>query len=161
MTLSVVLTLAADDRPRRLTVNTVSGADERTGITLAEVKKIPLASPERNALFWFVAIRQNNPEGVLALSSRDDLPRMSDADLREAVATVAPALGKPVVFGVSRRSPDRAQIRLVILGYRDGDPRPATTDVLSLPMRRVNGRWVVADVRYLLDSARAVRRATG
>jgi hypothetical protein len=132
-------------------------ADSRL-LTSSEVNAAPAGSPGRTVLEWFHAIQTSDQATVYSSLAPTVQHRLGRHSVETAVSSVAAGFGKPAIVSTYVRG-GAARVRLWVLGFRQGTSTPVVASPLTLTLTRIAGRWRMADARYLMALARAVRAA--
>jgi hypothetical protein len=119
-----------------------------TLITDADVEATPQGSPERTVFEFFQAVQFQDIEAIRPLATREARRELGGPGLAAAVTVVGPAIGKPQLFD-TRRTGDRATVRLLVLGFAPGRDKPATSVPATFVLSLRKGVWQLASLKYL------------
>lgn len=124
-------------------------------VTATDIARTQAGSPSRVVLEWFQAVQFQDPTSLRRLSTPDALRGLTDATLSSWLATFGPGFARPKISAVLTTGAT-SLVRLLLLSYSPPSRTPLSPEQpFTLRLKRVAGKWLVADVALLRTYARA------
>ena len=159
----LVLSLAgfacgADRSERDGASKAAAGPPPTNLVTNAAIRRTTPRTPERTILTWAQAVQFGDVRSARAAYAPRVRRAYSDARLDGDAERIGALLGRPEI--VNKTVLDGlALVRVVLVSYAADHTRHEQPTTFAL--RQVDGRWLMDDVRLLLDTAAALRRLDG
>ena len=155
---SVVAILSYRGSPRQAMVDEIRGRTSNALRTAGEPAGAPLGSPARTVLTWFDGVRENDPPSVVGTTLASEVVRVWEILSHTGDPNGRTGVGAAHHVRVVRRGGVRS-VRIIVLGFSGTNTVPVTQEFMTLEVERaIDGKWRVANVDYLLDAARRLRR---
>ncbi len=147
-----VLAVWGNEEPRAGILAQIRGdrnqvSESGNQVSESEIARAPGGLAERAVLRWFQAGQFSDVAAVRTWTARKELRRVGARRLAHAVKAQGKNLGRPEIVSVRKRG-SRRIVRVLALGPPDVEPLSAIPVTLETVFEQ--GRWKVADVRYLL-----------